>query len=73
MKNDEKTMEMIQDYARVSDFLTFLCGAINGANEVPNVLPMCSDLTLVDQLDTISTFIAKHKKSDNDNNKKERK
>lgn len=60
---ENRTIDMIEDYTRVTDFLDCLCCAIeNPKVEIPNFIPMCNEALITDRLTTITEHIKKLRK-----------
>lgn len=59
MAKNDKTIEIIQDHARVCDTLDSICCAIENGTAMPNFIPVCNDTILSDQLGKICETITK--------------
>lgn len=63
MENNDRIIDMVEDYARVTDFIDNLCCAIeNPKVELPNFIPMCNDGLITDRLTTITQHIKELRK-----------
>lgn len=54
---ENRTIDMIEDFARVRDVLDYICCAIENGADMPNFIPVCNDTMLSDQLAQIVEHI----------------
>lgn len=54
---ENRSIDMIEDFARVRDVLDYICCAIENGVDMPNFIPVCNDTMLTDQLTQIVEHI----------------
>lgn len=54
---ENRTIDIIEDHARVCDTIDAICCAIENGTDMPNFIPVCNDLQLSDQLGKIAECI----------------
>jgi len=59
MQNDEKFVNIVKDFTRVTDTIDFICCAIENESPMPNYIPVCNDALLTDQLGKICDTITR--------------
>jgi len=53
MNPTESLIGMIEDFARVRDFLDAVCCSIENGTQLPNFIPVCNDALITDELGKI--------------------
>lgn len=59
---ENRTIDMMQDYVRVTDTIDYICCAIENGTDMPNNIPVCNDTVLTDQLSRICETITNLRK-----------
>lgn len=59
---ENRTIDMMQDYVRVTDTIDYICCAIENGSDMPNCIPVCNEVLLTDQLSKICETITKLRK-----------
>ena len=59
---DNRMMDILEDYTRVTDTLDFICCGIENGLPMPNFIPVCNDTLLTHYLTKIAECITSMRK-----------
>lgn len=59
---ENRTIDIIEDHARVCDTIDAICCSIENGTDMPNYIPVCNNAMVTDQLGKIAECITKLRK-----------